>query len=217
MICRLVVAVIGVAVFPAGAFALQLSPVSYSMINGRSGFNTYRDDSYGGPGATGNPNVDSSFLAGGLGQLTDGVVGTNNILDNSSFDWVGWFEVVPVITFDFGSIVQFDSLGLHAASVSAVFGDVDLPATIRWEFSSDGVAFGNGVTRTTSAAEAADPSSQWLDQAVNQSARYARAILTDGQQPWIFVSEFRFSGVPTPGAASLLAFAGAIAVRRRRG
>lgn len=200
----------------APAFADTLSPISYSMVNGRSGFNSYRDETYGGPGATGNPNADSSFLAGGLGQLTDGTVGTDDILANSSFDWLGWLEVQPIITFDFGQQVTFDSLGLHAASISAMFGDVDLPGTIVWEFSNDGTNFSDGILRATSPAEAANPASQWLDLAVARSGRYVRATLNDGDQPWIFVSEFRFAGVPTPGAAALMGIAGLVGLRRKR-
>lgn len=196
--------------------SMTLSPVSYDMINGRSGFNSYRDETYGGPGAMGNPAADSSFLSGGLGQLTDGVVGTNSIFDNASFDWVGWLEVSPVISFDFGQQVTLESLGLHAASVSSIFGDVDLPSSIIWEFSNDGVTFGNSATRTTTAAEANNPDSQWLDLSVDRTARYARATLIDGQQPWIFVSEFRFRGVPTPGATALAGVACLIVLRRKR-
>lgn len=209
-------ALLVIAAASASASAATLSPVSYSMINGRTGFQNYLDETYGGPGATGNPLVASSFLSGGLGQLTDGVIGTNDILANGSFDWVGWLEVTPVITFDFGSVVTIETLDVHAASISANFGDVDLPGTVVWEFSNDGVTFGTSLTRTTSSAESNDPSSQWLSSTTSQNARYVRATLTDGVQPWIFVSEFAFTGVPTPGAAGLAMLAVAAGLRRRR-
>lgn len=193
-----------------------LSPVSYDMTNGRSGFNTYRDDTYGGPGSSGNPAVDSSALAGGLGQLTDGVVGTNDLFANSSFDWVGWLEVRPVIRFDFGQVVSLETLEIHAASHSSMFGDVDLPGTIRWEFSDDGMNYSGTIDRVTSMSESLNTDSQWLGVTTARHARYARATLFDGVQPWIFVSEVRFEGVPSPGAAGLIGLAGMCAARRRR-
>lgn len=205
-----------IAAASASASAATLSPVSYSMVNGRTGFQNYLDETYGGPGASGNPLVASSLLSGGLGQLTDGVIGTNDILANGSFDWVGWLEVTPIVTFDFGSVVTIETLAVHAASVSNVFGDVDLPGSILWEFSNDGVSFGTSLTRTTSSAESNDPSSQWLSSSTSQSARYVRATLSDGVQPWIFVSEFAFTGVPTPGAAGLALMAAVAGLRRRR-
>src|SRR6185369_2205697 len=81
---------------------VPISPVAYSMLNGESGFNGYHDDTYNGAG---NPSVNLSPLSGGVGQLTNGVVGTNDIFANSSFDWVGWTSYNPVVVvFDFGSI-----------------------------------------------------------------------------------------------------------------
>jgi hypothetical protein len=97
-----------------------------------------------------------------------------------------------------------------------MFGDVDLPGSILWEFSTDGVSFGTSLTRTTSSAESNDPSSQWLSSSTSQNARYVRATLRDGVQPWIFVSEFAFTGVPTPGAAGLALLASVMGLRRRR-
>ena len=70
------------------------------MENGESGSQTYYDDTYGGLGATGNPNASGSFLNGGLGQLTNNVfaVGTD-IFDD---EWVGWANIQPTITIDLG-------------------------------------------------------------------------------------------------------------------
>lgn len=198
----------------AAASAAVVPIASYDMVNGRSGFNRYIDETYNGAG---NPFVDSSLLSGGTGQLTDGILGTDNILDNNSFDWLGWLEVQPSIRFDLGQIVQLDQLSVRAAS-SSPFGDVDLPGTITIDFSNDGVIYFGSVVRTTTAGERANPLSQWINvDLAGVSARYARAAFTDGDQPWIFLSETQFTGtIPAPAATGLLAFAGLAASRRRR-
>ncbi|MFM9957744.1 MAG: hypothetical protein ACKVZJ_06690 [Phycisphaerales bacterium] len=191
----------------------NLSPVSYDMVNGRSGFGTYRDDTYNG---SGNPNLDSSFLSGGLGQLTDGVIGTDDIFDNNFFDWVGWLEVQPVITFDFGAVSTIDSISVRAASVS-LFGDVDIFGTMTVEGSINGTDYFPVGTRTTSAGERADPAAQWLAlDTTGTQARYLRASFADGDQPWLFFSEVAFTGVPTPGVATVAFAALTFAARRRR-
>jgi hypothetical protein len=211
----------------APAAAAPISPASYAMFNGGSGFASYRDSIYAGPGASGNPGVNYSFLAGGRGKLTDGVVGGNDILNpivnGETPAWVGWFTPsLPssplTITFDFGQDATIESMGLHLANNSAQFNDVSLPAFIAWSISSDGATFAPVGTRTPTAAELANPDSQWIDFAPANAAvgRYLRATLPAGRQPWIFASESRFEGViPAPGAAALLGLAGAVAARRR--
>lgn len=199
---------------PAIAHADIVPVHSYDMINGRSGFQRYIDETYNGMG---NPLVDSSFLSGGTGQLTDGVVGGNDILANGSFEWLGWFEVQPSIRFDFGQPARLDTFSVHAASVS-FFGDVDLPGTITIDFSDDGVNFANPIVRTTTRPERDNPLSQWIDTDLGGvTARYARAFFTDGDQPWIFLSETQFTGVlPTPAAAALGIGGLMLGTRRRR-
>jgi hypothetical protein len=69
------------------AVAEPLPIVSYSMENGNAGGQTYFDDAYGGPGASGDPNAAGSFLSGGLGQLTNGLFASaTDIFDDQ---WVG--------------------------------------------------------------------------------------------------------------------------------
>ncbi len=212
----LISAAVAGALGVAGAAGAGLVPVqSYDMVNGRSGFQRYVDETYTGAG---NPLADSSFLSGGTGQLTDGADGGDDILANSSLPWVGWREVQPSIRFDFGHAVRLDLFEVHAASISAMFGDVDLPGTITVDFSDDGTTFVNPVVRTTSPTERANPLSQWIDVSLGgMVARYARARFADGDQPWLFFSETRFGGVvPAPGAGALALVGAVLAGRRRR-
>ncbi len=222
--------VLAFAALPVGAAASAavLTPISYSMTNGGSGSFVYRDSIYTGTSATGNPNVDYSALSGGLGKLTDGVVGGNNILvpdptstGGETREWVGWriTGVAQVqIVFDFGQVVSFDSLSLHAANFSP-FGDVTLPGLSLWDVSDNALTWSNIGSVVPDAAAQANPNSQWVTLSpvgVNASGRYARLTMSYGPQPWIFASEVRFTGVPTPGPTALLALAGLAVLRRRR-
>ena len=100
---------IGVLVGAGAVGAAPLTPTSYDMINGNtSSQNTsLRDDTY--TGGTGNPHTDHSSLAGGKGDLTDGITSTAN-WDTNPAPYVGWRQsslASPIITFHFGSVFNF--------------------------------------------------------------------------------------------------------------
>lgn len=116
-------------------FAATLAPVSYDMPNGEeytsySGYE-YFDETYNGNGDT---TVSRATLTGGLGDLTDGVIGTATwkptnffttpaeraALQASMRPYVGWFvqesKGAPYaidITFHFGRVVQVDQVNIH--------------------------------------------------------------------------------------------------------
>lgn len=211
-------AVVVLGLMSSAGANVSVLPTSYAMLNGQTGFRTYWDDTYAGTGATGNPTGSLSSLAGGLGKLTNGVIGTNNIFDNDFRDWVGWADYNPVvITFDFGVPIALTSVGVHAANNSIGFNDVAIPSVFRLEFSSDGTSFSPAISRTSSTAELANLDSQWLDLGFSEtSARFVRYSADDGRgRPWHFYSEFRFTAIPEPDALGLLVPA-TIFLRRRR-
>ena len=93
-------------------------PTSYDMYNGGTSGNmvtTLRDDTYNG---SGNPNVDYSYLSGGVGDLTDGVV-ASGIWIVDPVPYVGWWEFFnpqgpsPVIEFHFAGTVAIDEVSIH--------------------------------------------------------------------------------------------------------
>ena len=65
----------------------RIYPRSYDHVNGGTGSYTYFDDSYSGKG---NPAVAQSYLSGGLGELTDGVIVNGNW--NVNGNWVRFGE-----------------------------------------------------------------------------------------------------------------------------
>ena len=183
----------------------EIDPVSYDMLNGQQGTFLYRDDTYSVDGVL-HPNatVLGGSLTGGSGQLTDDVLGANDwtadLGNGPAFEWVGWSSIQPVITFDLGSVVDISSVSFHANNFTSP-GDVALPGTITLEFSDDGSAFSNPTTLTTTAEQRADKSVRWLALPVNLASRFVRATLTDGNGPWIFLSEVDFQGLADTGVS----------------
>jgi hypothetical protein len=86
-----------------------LPPVAYDMLNGETGSYTYFDDSYDGEGDN---DVPLAPLSGGLGDLTDGVIATQN-WNATPGPYVGWVSIDPTITFHFDRWVRVRMITLH--------------------------------------------------------------------------------------------------------
>jgi hypothetical protein len=197
------------------ASADALIPLSYRMYNGdgvaNSGSYNYWDDTYTGYG---DRNQDHAALYGGLGQLTDGATGTEHwIVDlgnGPAYEWVGWVNFAPTITFDFGSEKILTSASFFSNNDQV--GGVYLWDTASFAFSDDDVHYQTRVVRTTSDAEKADTSARFINTDLNGIlARYVAVTFTAGNGPWIFLSEAQFEGgdfetsVPEPSAFAMLA------------
>jgi len=204
----------------AAAQAAVLVPVSYTVPNGEGvnsgGSFNYHDDTYTGAGDT---FVDGSLLSGGLGQLTDGVVGVQDWSQNlglgPAYEWVAWRTITPAITFDLGAVFNVDEIRLHLNNRQA--GGVFLPERVTIETSITGIDFFPAATYMFSAAEAADDSARFTAVALGYQARYVRVNLIDGDDNrWVFLSEATIEGtVPAP-ASAFSAAACLLMFRRRR-
>lgn len=192
--------------------AATVNPTSYSMENGSGqasgGSFNYWDLNYSGSGST---NVDGSPLSGGLGDLTDGVIATDNwfITENGAGTgpYVGWLNKNPIIDFFFAAVQSFTSVTFYVDDAQGA-GGVSQPANITV----------NGTNYLTPI----NPGSAPFAITINLAGLFADELNVQifGSDSWVFVSEVTFDGVaavPLPAGGVLLfgALAGLAALRRR--
>lgn len=187
---------VGLTVASTG-HAASVSPQSYDMPNGGSGTFTYHDDSYSG--GTGNPAVNYSALTGGLGDLTDGTIATQNWNSTPGL-YVGWWSAVvanPQVTFKFDQAYDFTSITAYVDDSNG-FGGVALPSSI------DVSGAGNyAIADSASAAPIA------FVMNVTGLTSDTVTLTFNHRSSWVMVSEVQFdaaptSAVPVPAALPLL-------------
>jgi len=178
------------------ANAISIQPAYYNMLNGETGSYEYWDESYTG---SGNPLATGSSLTGGLGDLTNGIIATNNWgVDEATAGpgpYVGWNSITPVITFYFNNIVSIDKIRVHADHSNGN-GGVSLPGSIRVQSTGFDQTF--TVSNTTG-----DYAPRWID--LNgfllSNIQNVSITINDGAGSWVFISEVAFEGsVPEPAS-----------------
>jgi hypothetical protein len=152
----------------------------------------YWDRSYNGSGSV---TTDNAPLSGGLGDLTDGVIATQNwnLVENvaGTGPYVGWRNLDPTITFQFASTASFDSVVID-------FDDSD---------GNGGVAAPLGVVINGTNFAISDPAGSAPFAATFQLGGLNTSqivIQIKRRAQWVFASEVRFFGptttvVPEPG------------------
>ena len=114
----------------------MVMPVSYDMLNGETGNYTYFDDTYNG---SGNPQQPLSPLSGGLGDLTDGVIATQN-WNIANLPYVGWHTITPTITFHFAEEMRIHTVVLHVDDSNGA-GGVYPPSLVRLTMGGQSVQY----------------------------------------------------------------------------
>jgi hypothetical protein len=176
---------------PAAASASQVFATSYDMNNGDSGTYTYHDNTYNG---SGDPNVDNSYLSGGLGMLTDGVIATSNWYITPQL-YVGWNND-PLIKFHFAGAVAFTDVRIYVDD-SGGAGGVAPPSSVA--INGTNYAFGSNPNPVAPYYE------DFNITGLNTNELDIQLFRSD---VWVFVSEVSFFGgaaVPEPSTFTLLA------------
>ncbi len=193
--------------------SVTVDPTSYDMLNGHTGSFNYWDDSYTGAG---NKQVNGAALTGGLGDLTDGIVASDNWQFVESprgphGPYVGW-RSNPLITFKFSQAHAFDSVNIHFDD--ADYGGVSAPLSV--------IIDGTGYAITDPAGS--DPFWANIDvtsQNLNTDTLHIQFVRGSS---WVFASEVGFTAaedvaaVPLPGSLLLVGLGTSVAgyLRRRR-
>lgn len=199
---------------PFSAWAAQLTATSYSMINGATGSFNYRDFTYS-PDPGNVRDVTGSYLSGGTGKLTDGVSpATSWYQEGWNTQWVGWDTgqggTNPTVTFNFGSIVNINSVTVWVDNTIGL-GGVYLPSSVSV-----------GGTNIAIAADNINPAPrEYTFSGLNITGTSVDVQFFQSAYQWIMIGEVSFNGTPTsvPLPSALLLFApglaGLAAIRRR--
>ena len=210
------------------AQAAPIFPSTYDMLNGNgvasSGSFNYWDLNYSGAGAM--TTTDNAPLSGGLGDLTDGIIATDNWLNVENLagtgPYVGWRDgnsllaPNPTVTFRFAGPVNLNSITIYVDD-SGGAGGVSIPSSV--DIGYEGFGYTNFVL--------VDPDPSFAPVSFTFSglglSGSAFDVRFNNGNEWVFASEVTFDGSPTSvpvpePATGLLLLSGiaAGAYRRRR-
>lgn len=196
--------------FAVPASAARIAPTSYDIPNGSGtasgGSYNYWDAGYGG---SGNKTTDGAPLTGGLGDLTDGVVTTQNwnAVENvtGTGPYVGWnANVTPdlTLTFNFGAAVDIDTVRIHVDESQV--GGVNLPTTLALSWESGGTQTLNFNIED----DTADVAPSWLEiGGLGITGVNSLKISLGYGDLWVFADEVEFydaAPIPEPGSVALM-------------
>ena len=200
---------LGGLILATQAQAAPVAPLSYDTVNGNSGSFNYWDQNYTGAGCT---TCDNAPLTGGLGDLTDGVIPTDNwfIVEAppGNGPYVGW-QLDPTITFRFAPATAIGAVTIHFDDSNGA-GGVSAPGS----FDINGVSY--------AVPEPAGSAPSFITVSGLGFVGDTFVVTAHRKNTWVFLSEFAFDGagggtvVPEPASwALMLAGFGALGVTAR--
>lgn len=197
---RSLFALAALAACATAAQSAALTVSSYDMPNGdgqaHGGTYNYWDGTYDGSGVVTLDGSSGSFLQGGTGALTDGVIATQPWYDVSNWEgtgeYVGWLSS-PTITFHFANPVTINTITLYVDNSNV--GGVTAPSAVV----VDGTSFDN----SNYPLDFPGPQTITLD-GLDIVGSSVTVKLVDPTY-WVFLSEIQFDGLTTavPEASNL--------------
>ncbi|KFD55214.1 hypothetical protein M513_03855, partial [Trichuris suis] len=142
--------------------------------------------------------LSNGTMTGGLGQLYDGVVGSEQFL-NSSYDWVGWRRSetgsMVELEFNFASFRNFTSVALHVGYFEA---------KLMGAFSSASLHFGTSREDAMQRAslqfgppiEALSRGTRWVIIPTKHRIAMCVLIKLEMATQWLLLSELKFESTP---------------------
>lgn len=182
-------------------------PDSYNMLNGYTGSYSYWDESYNGSGCV---TCDNAPLSGGRGDLTDGIIPTDNWFITEApvgnGPYVGWVNIDPEITFHWNSPVNVTSVTFYFDDSNGA-GGVSAPSSVDVNGTNFPIADPVGSAPFSFVASGLSFTGNDL------------AVTIHRNNAWVFLSEVQFNVSPVPEPetyAMLLAGLGLLGFTARR-
>ncbi|CAF0831961.1 unnamed protein product [Didymodactylos carnosus] len=163
--------------------------VSYTMPQGKMSWNNLGDDSYDG-----SYSQKTGILSGGLGQLSDGIMGSDDISSErgGGLPWVGWQNDTHgyiTITFEFDYLRQMNRVTIH--SNNDFYRQILVFKTCVLSFSKDGISFTNTLVFHHRRDENFDLARPIIIDMKNNVAKYVKMDLYFDSS-WMLISEVTF-------------------------
>lgn len=178
-----------VACLVSSTAGAALLPDSYNMLNGNTGSYNYWDETYSGSGCV---TCDNAALSGGKGDLTNGIIASDNWFvveaPPGNGPYVGW-SLDPTITFHWNAPVTISSVTFHLDDSNGA-GGVSAPAGV----------LVNGVLFSISEPAGSSPFAFTADGVSFTGNDLVVSLLR--KNSWLFLSEVEFNAAPqaVPGA-----------------